>query len=367
MKMTKAAPQIDDLLLPLLRAESDDARHLIERLVAEHAAPVIKQIIRSKLCLCFEHGPLEDAEDLHGEALLQLLARLQAFRADPEGRAIGNFRGYVAVTTYNACYEYLRRKYPQYQHLKNRLRYLLTHQPGFALWEGENAVWLCGLARWRTAHRSDAHSGRLQQISDDPQSFAQTALAGRPPERMNLADLLAALFDWLGHPVELDQLVTLVARLCGVTERIVESESDHSEDSADLFEQLPDPRANVEAEVEARLCLERLWMEITQLPSGQITALLLNLRDQKGGNVIALLPVTGVATIRQIAEALTIPAVEFVHIWPRLPLDDDTIAARLGLTRQQVINLRLAARRRLARRLKDFGERTFTTLAGKRA
>jgi hypothetical protein len=37
----------------------------------------------------------------------------------------------------------------------------------------------------------------------------------------------------------------------------------------------------------------------------------------------------------------------------RLPLDDLTIAARLGLTRQQVINLRKSARLRLARRLRD--------------
>jgi hypothetical protein len=37
-----------------------------------------------------------------------------------------------------------------------------------------------------------------------------------------------------------------------------------------------------------------------------------------------------------------------------LPLDDATIAGLLGLTRQQVINLRKSARERLARRLKGF-------------
>ncbi len=365
METPKAPISVDDLLLPLLRAEADDAPHLIERLVVEHAGPVIKQIIRSKLRLFFGQGRQQDAEDLHGEVLVQLLTRLQAFRSHPAENAIGNFHGYVAVSAYNACHEYLRRKSPQHHQLKNRLRYLMTHHSGFALWESDKAIMLCGFERWRAAHRSDAHSARLAQINDDLQSFEQTALAGRRPERMSLADLAAAIFDWVGHPIELDQLVNLVARLCGVTEPLAPTQSDRDEDSLDPFERLSDPRADVEAKVEAKMHLERIWVEITQLPIGQRTALLLNLRDERGGNAIALLPITGVASIRQIAEALAIPAVEFVHIWPRLPLDDDAIAARLGLTRQQVINLRLAARRRLLRRLNAFGERTSEIQSGR--
>ncbi len=358
---------VDDLLLPLLRAEDDDARRLIESLVVEHADPLIKPIIRSKLYLFFEQGRHQDAEDLHGEVLVQLLARLQAFRSRPAENTIGNFRGYVAVTTYNACYEYLRRKCPKYHRLKNRLRHLIRHHPGFALWKSDNTILLCGFDQWRASHRSDTHSARLAQINGDPQSFTQTTLAGRRPERMKLADLVSAIFTWLGHPVELDQLANLVARLCGVTEMPVKTESDQDENSPGPFDRLPDPHADVETQVEAKMHLERIWIEIAQLPIGQRMALLLNLRDEKGGNAIALLPITGVASIRQIAEALTIPAVEFVHIWPRLPLDDDAIASRLGLTRQQVINLRLAARRCLHRRLNAFGEKTPAIQSERRA
>ena len=66
-----------------------------------------------------------------------------------------------------------------------------------------------------------------------------------------------------------------------------------------------------------------------------------------------LIPITGIATIHQIAEALDIPAEQFAVLWNRLPLDDATIADHLGVTRQQVINLRKSARERLARRLKS--------------
>ena len=40
-------------------------------------------------------------------------------------------------------------------------------------------------------------------------------------------------------------------------------------------------------------------------------------------------------------------------LWNELPLPDNAVAARLGCTRQQVINLRMAARKRLAHRLAD--------------
>ncbi|MCM3903273.1 MAG: hypothetical protein ND866_16330, partial [Pyrinomonadaceae bacterium] len=131
---------------------------------------------------------------------------------------------------------------------------------------------------------------------------------------------------------------------------------DEGEASAGRGEHSTDARDNVAAEVEHRSYLQRLWSEILGLPPGQRTALLLNLRDVQEG-VIVLLPLTGVATIRQIAEAVAIPTEEFARLWNDLPLDDAAVAIRLGVTRQQVINLRKSARARLARRMRAL-ERT---------
>ena len=86
------------------------------------------------------------------------------------------------------------------------------------------------------------------------------------------------------------------------------------------------------------------------LPLRQRRALLLNLRDETGAGAIELFPMTGVASIRRIADALELDYTGFAELWPSLPLDDRDIAARLGLDRQQVINLRKSARARLARR-----------------
>jgi hypothetical protein len=55
----------------------------------------------------------------------------------------------------------------------------------------------------------------------------------------------------------------------------------------------------------------------------------------------------------ELAVALEMPPKVLAQLWNDLPLDDLAIASRLGLTRQQVINLRKSARARLARRTKN--------------
>jgi hypothetical protein len=97
--------------------------------------------------------------------------------------------------------------------------------------------------------------------------------------------------------------------------------------------------------------LQVLWSEICLLPRRQRVALLLNLRNPQGINIITLLPLTSIATFEEIAHALEIPAGEFETLWANLPLDDLSIARYLGATRQQVINLRKTARERLLRRI----------------
>lgn len=62
----------------------------------------------------------------------------------------------------------------------------------------------------------------------------------------------------------------------------------------------------------------------------------------------------GIASLRQIAALLGIDAAELAEIWKSIPLDDLTIAGRLGLQRQQVINLRRAARDRLGAAWKEW-------------
>ena len=131
-----------------------------------------------------------------------------------------------------------------------------------------------------------------------------------------------------------DELVTIVAESCGVIDPVVVDDG-----------KCPPLKTTP---IEDGLYLSILWSEICQLPPRQRTALLLNL----GYDAVAFLPVLNIATIPEIATVLAMPTEELLQLWNGLPLDDESIANQLGATRQQIINLRKAARERLAHRMK---------------
>ncbi len=366
--------QVDSLLLPFVRAAGNaESERLLSQLITEHAAPIITKIVNYKLSRggrkAARDDSLSDTEDVRSEVMLQLVQRLQNFRADYAERPIASFNSYVAVTTYNACDRYVSRKYPQRRRLKNGLRYLLTHQEGFALWQDEQHNWLCGLSRWQENARAFEAGGngetsetgagmhRLQLLRDDPRALSRDEVAQTSwsdPKRPY--ELLSAIFNWTGIPVELDLLTSACAEWWNVTDETISIDAGQEVEGyeAAASVQLADQRPAVSIETERRIYLKRLWEEIAELPPRQRAALLLNLRDEGGRGIVDLWIITGVTTPETVAEVLGLGLEEFAGLWAELPLDDNRIAALLGLTRQQVINLRKSARERLARRVKDF-------------
>lgn len=341
-----AAPQLDPVLLPLLRADGEaQSEQQLAALLANHAEAVIKQIVVYKLRITAHRQndgqAVEDAEDVRSQVLVSLLARLRELKTDAEGATISNFRGYVATVTYNACSHHLRRKYPERHRLKQKLRYLFTHQPRLNLWEDETGDLLCGYAAWQAQNLAPASRGAVNRLLENPQSLAGGA---------NIIDAAFQALDVLAAPVELDALVGIVAVATGV----VEAQQPSMPTAADgdrLDEQIPDSAVSFATTLEQRHFLEQLWQEVSLLPLRQRLALLLNLKDEQGGNSLAFLPLTGVASLGDIAAAMELTVEELAAIWNQLPLEDRAIAERLQLTRQQVINLRKCARERLARRL----------------
>ena len=341
----------DSLLEPLLLEAGDEqADEILLRLITDHAEPVIKRIIYYKLHLSSHRADgRAEADDIYQEVLLQLLAQLRQLREQPDEHPINDVRGMAAVIAHRTCSRWMRRQFPERHALKNRLQYLLTRQRGFDLWQDEDGKLAAGFAAWQGQKKAVA-SARLGRLSDDEGLLARirTLKSGRQQE---LSDVLAAIFNHLGSPVEFDELVSALASLLGIRDQPVESISENED--AIAFQTAagePDPAW----QVEKRIFLQRLWEELQQLPPNQRAALLLNLKDADGRGCIALFPATGVATVRQLADALAMSADGFAELWNELPLEDARIAELLGLTRQQVINARKSGRERLTRRLKGF-------------
>lgn len=355
--------RVDEVLLPFINASDEaEAELQLSRLLTEHAEPTVARAIRHKAGGARAHSRRADefakAEDVRGEVMLQLVVRLRNFRADYSARPIADFNAYVAAAAYNTYDRHISRMYPQRRRLKNGLRYLLTHRGGFALWQATDGEWVCGFDRWRSGVPGAEVSayGSLRQLREDPRAFARGAGEEHHwHDRKHAYELLSAVFEWAGVPVELDLLTGIVADWWNVTDEKVELDAarDSGEgNGAAGLAAASQPAAAVE--VEGRMYLKRLWDEIVELPPRQRAALLLNLRDEGGRGIVDLWIIVGVVTPAALAEALGLEARAFAELWKELPLDDNRIAAHLGLTRQQVINLRKSARERLARRVKAF-------------
>jgi RNA polymerase sigma factor (sigma-70 family) len=308
---------------------------LLEELIVEHAQPGIRKVVRYKLA--FQgRAEAQDVEDVAGEVMVELIGRLRAMKESAPPEAIGSFSGYTAVAAYHACNEYLRRKYPNRHRLKNRLRYLLNTEMRFAIWESDAAEWLCGLSAWRRQSTPPATSERISRWRDLLEDLPHG-------QKLPPADLVTRVFERFGAPIPFDEAVEMMAWLWGVDDPAPVAEAKANE--------VESGEAHPEVRLELSQWLTELWGQIRELPRPQRVALLLNLRSGPDMPAAALLPVTGTATIPEIAETLGFTPEDFASIWNALPLEDLAIAQRLGLTRQQVINLRKSARERLVRRL----------------
>ncbi|HEY4423727.1 MAG TPA: hypothetical protein VGN10_05940 [Pyrinomonadaceae bacterium] len=336
--MQESPVKIDALLEPLLTATTDEhADELLSQLIAGHAEPVIKGVIRFKLRFnSHQETQRAEAEDIHQDVVLQLVGQLQRFRKLPETHPITDVRGMAAIIAHRTCARWMRRQFPERHALKNRLHYLLTRQRGFALWDDDNGKSLAGFAVWQEQKKAAVH-----RLSD---------VAGHIRKAQQLAETVASIFDYADGPITFDELVTAVAAIQGVSDQPVESLADDKDGGFDPATSDPDPAWRIEK----KMFLQRLWEELTQLPVNQRAALLLNLKDASGFGCITLFPAIGIATIRQLAAALELSAERLAELWNELPIEDARIAELLGLTRQQVINARKSGRERLARRLKGF-------------
>jgi DNA-directed RNA polymerase specialized sigma24 family protein len=354
----------------------------ITAMLLEDADPVIRGAIRRKLRVTLRPSDYReqnlDALDLLGDVRVKLLHKLGQF-AEIDRAGIAEFRSYAATVAYHCCADYLRAKYPQRTSLKNCLRRLLDKADGYAAWTSRNGDVLCGFAGWQGGGAA-ATAEQVARLRTSPERLLEHVIPRASAQNISATDwlrLLEAVFDQAGGAIAIDDLITIVAPLTGVEDVAdLYEQQEQEEDGGSALDRVasrsPDPYA-------ARLCVERLklfWGAVLQLLPWHRAAFLLNLRD---GDLDAL-PYYGVVSIEGIGEAIELteeqmrilerklrlrpapaePGVKlgqrFAGCWQYLPLDDNTIAALLGVTRPQVIGYRNKAKERLARSLKGAEE-----------
>ncbi len=305
----------EDILRQFLdSSDREESERLMERLVQEQAAPIVERVVLSKIRAAI-------AEDVRSEVIADLISRLRELKDSSDRETIRDFRAYSAVAAYHGCDKYYRRAFPQRYRLENQLRYLLGKHVRLAIWVAPDGEWICG------NKARNKGSPRLESLEKTDSSWASSREASRLVER---------ILEESSAPLPFNDLVERVAKHWRISDK-------HVVRGLDLANQAP----SVETKLTQRAWLKRVWSEIGGLPRTQRISLLLNLRDERGEAALTLLPVTGVASLAQIAAAVEMSVDELTRVWKGLPLDDLRIAARLGLNRQRVIDLRRSARQRL--------------------
>lgn len=335
MTSRPGGPEPDPLLAPYLAAPTLESQaDALERLLGVETERVLRDAVRRALGASPRFAA--EAEDVASEVRVRIVQKLGELRRG-DAEPIENFHGYVVRAAQHAAYALMRRRFPERTRLKNRVRYVAGHHPGIRLRTDANGEWLCESSRLRAAPAP----GAARAFADDPAGFVGGAGLDRHGA---LPALTEGIVSRLDAPIALDVLADAIAVLQGIVDRVPAA-------GDALVEQLADHTPAFDQTLAHRQTLERTWREIVELPPRQRAALLLNLRDPESGAVLTLLPATGLVTMEELARSLELSAAALQELWPRLPLDDLAIAERMGLTRQQVINLRKSARARLARRL----------------
>jgi hypothetical protein len=313
----------DPLLRRLITTRSEEERRdALESVLTGQVVPLVRRIVQRHQGGDRLLRP-QDAEDIASTVVVRLVRKLQRVPFERE-EAIDHLADFAAVSTFNAINDFLRLHFPEHTRLKNQVRYALANDARFRTWSSPAGP-ACALASW-----------------------PETEATGQPPaawrcEQGSVADALESLLRAAAAPLLVSTVAGVLADVWNIAESRLGPESEPA-----------DEEPSQASRVESRQRLAALWRETCALPAGQRTALLLNLRDVDGGSAIALFTLMGVASLDEVASAIDLPLTRLAALWPRLPLDDLTIASLLGIKRQQVINLRLAARQRLARRLEKW-------------
>jgi hypothetical protein len=328
----------DELLRPLAEVDEAGVENIISNLIENLARPVIAGILKQKFS---GWRNVDCVEDLQSEVVLRLLSRLRQFRQNPQAYSIWNFRDYVVATTGRVYVNYLRARFPNRSRLQNSLMYLLTRDSAFFLADDEKGLSICGLSK--DTNRLNEFRG-LEQISVDPAKIRSKVKSGHL-DSASLRIALKELFTLSRTPIEFNDVMKIIVAIFSV--------QDKTDYELNTIERVSAQRGDPEKAAETSQFLKKMWDQITQLPLKQRTALLLNLKDLEGRDLLSVFPLSGIATFREIAKILELSLDQFAAIWKEIPIGDLKIAELLGVTRQQVINLRKSGRERLMRRMGD--------------
>jgi len=337
------------LLMQYLSAPDSSADTYIEPLAEE-----IRKLVRRSV----SKREVSDIEDFEEDCIVAIWTRIEAMKRGAALDAIDNLEGFVRRAVHNRYCDAIRRKRPSWYNLKLELLDTFSGKlnvEGFAMWPAPSGVErLCGFAEWRG--RADWRAGACRELAEDPGKFLRQAIGNRDPAELAVSELAAAILDWVGGPVEIDDLTSCIAALLQVRDAeplSIDAQPEADEDSTSPVDWLIADDTDVEQQVVGQGWLDQVlgwfWKEFKALSLKQRKAIFLGLSTEQAAAIVAS------CGIEETALALEMDARFLAQLIARLPLPDADIAAQLEVPPRSVPSVRFKAWRRIQRRARKSG------------
>jgi len=346
---------MDLLLLSYINSTDESERErLLSEIVLVHVAPLVRRTLRQRLGFYVNtlgvNPHNQDAEDIYHDIVTKIISKLNKSELAAEQNAIKDFRHYVLRLSANACHDYLRAKTPARSHLKFNLWDLLKRHRDFAVRRDNQNNLLCGFAIWQEQDRDFIFpANRIIELLEHPEAFKSAKFAQKDVRQFPLTKIVAELFGWLNHPIELNDLVKVMAVLLEVKDTPHESL-----DASDYKQSVSVAVADfyTDSQLETKDLLRQLWDEVRRLPVTQRDTFCLGFADENGDDLFTLLIAQGLATPEQLAHEFGRESQNLMVLWQHMPMDNETLARTLGVSRRQVNKWRFRALQRLKRVLR---------------
>jgi hypothetical protein len=308
----------DELLRLFLNEQSEtESAKILELLVEKYALPMVETILRAKFSAAKKEANFseQDYEDLRGECFLRIVSVMRARKTALETiPPIKDLAAYNAAVIYNVWNAFVREQSPNRENLKNKIRYSLDKDIRFIV-EADDENGKFYRLQDQNSKSSAISVEILTSLVKDKNGFFAPA---------DLPDLLHLIFEKADGSLKLEDLVKIVADLWQVR--------DMPAVSLDDLYRRASPEIIRKDNFEMQGKLEYVWGEIRALPILQRVALLYNLRDENGGEMLYTFFNTGLAALDELAEAMNLTKAQFALLLPLLPFDDKQIAAVMNLT-----------------------------------
>jgi hypothetical protein len=189
-------------------------------LLSEYAEPRIKGIISGRLRGYLNSQQYDlDCEDVCSEAKTRLVTYLKELKADLTAGPCKDFRSYVAGIAHTACHDYFRQHYPARARLDKKIRDLLKASSRLDVWryhDKASSKWVCGFVSWRGQKSSPNAAAWLDYLLEDAQAASDMFSSLGDIQRAKIDDLLLSIFQVVGEPLRVSDVVDLVAHIRGI-------------------------------------------------------------------------------------------------------------------------------------------------------